>query len=398
MLAIHGGTPIRKKKFDVWPRVTDLDRATLSATVLEGDWHSGGRRRAFEKRFAADCGVKHCFAVANGTVSLELILRAYGIGYGDEVILPPYTFVATLSSIVFAGATPVFADIDRGNYLISPKTLEEKITPRTKAIVAVAVAGCPPELDALEEIAKRRGIRLIVDAAQAVGAEWRGRRICACGDVASISCQNTKNLTSGEGGIITTNDDVLAKKLACILSGGAEDGQYVSVGQDHNISEFQAALLLSQYEKLRGEINLREKNAAYLAGRLKNLPFIHSADYDERITCHAYHLYLLRFDRDVLAEKGVTRAQLLKAINAEGIPISAGYMPLYTFPCATAADTERMIGGKIDIAPLPECQRASYEEGAWLTQNLLLGTRRDMDDIADAFIKVWEHVDDVRHL
>lgn len=398
MLAIHGGTPIRNKKFDVWPRVTELDSDMLSSTVLEGDWNSGKRRRAFEERFAADCGVKHCFAVANGTVSLELILRAYGIGYGDEVILPPYTFVATLSSIVFAGARPVFADIRRGDYLLAPETLEEKITPRTKAIVAVAVAGCPPELDALEEIARRHGLRLIVDAAQAVGAEWRGRRICAWGDVASISCQNTKNLTSGEGGIITTNDDELAARLPCILNGGMQDGQYVSVGQDHYISEFQASLLLSQYEKLRGEIVLREKNAAYLAGRLKDLPFVHSADYDERITCHAYHLYLLRFDRDALAEKGISRAQFLKAMNAEGIPISAGYMPLYTFPCATAADTERVIGGTIDTTPLPECQRASYEEGAWLTQNLLLGTRRDMDDIADALIKVWEHADDVRRL
>jgi hypothetical protein len=106
----------------------------------------------------------------------------------------------------------------------------------------------------------------------------------------------------------------------------------------------------------------------------------------------------MRFDREVLAEKGVTRAQMLKAINAEGIPISAGYMPLYTFPCATAADTERVIGGKIDVSPLPECQRASYEEGAWLTQNLLIGNYADIDDIADAIIKVWEHADDVRRL
>lgn len=398
MLAIHGGTPIRTKKFEPWPRVTDLDRAALSSTVLQSDWHSGIHRKQFEQQFAADCGVKHCFAVANGTVSLELILRAYGIGYGDEVILPPYTFVATLSSIVFAGATPVFADITRDNYLLSPATLEEKITSRTKAIVAVAVAGCPPELDTLEDIARRHHLRLIVDAAQAVGAAWCDQRICAWGDVASISCQNTKNLTSGEGGIITTNDDILADNLSRILTDGMQDGKYVTIAQDHTISEFQATLLMSQYTKLYQEIYLREKNAAYLSGRLKELPFVHSAAYDERITCHAYHLYLLRFERDLLAEKGITRAQFLKAVNAEGIPISAGYMPLYTFPCATAPDTERMIGGKIDISPLPECQRASYEEGAWLTQNLLLGTRKDMDDIADTLIKVWEHADDVRRL
>ena len=398
MLAIHGGVPVRTKKFDSWPRISELDREFLRATVAQGDWHSGKSRRAFEERFAADCGVKHCFCVANGTVSLELILRAYGIGYGDEVILPPYTFVATLSSIVFAGATPVFADISRENYLLDPRTLEEKITPRTRAVVAVAVAGCPPMIDELEEICRRHDLRLIMDAAQAVGAAWQNRRICECGDVASVSCQNTKNLTCGEGGIITTNDDELARRISVILNGGLADGKYISIGQDHMMGEITATVLNSQYAKLEGEIALRERNAAYLSGRLKDLPFVHSAAYDARITRHAYHLYLMRFDREVMAERGIDRRRFLKALNAEGIPISAGYMPLYTFPCATSADTERTIGGKIDIAPLAECQRASYEEAAWLTQNLLIGGFAEMDDIADAMIKVWEHADDVRGL
>jgi dTDP-4-amino-4,6-dideoxygalactose transaminase len=307
MLAIHGGTPVRTKKFDTWPRITDLDRGVLHGAVAQGDWYGGGRRRCFEDQFAADCGVKHCFCVANGTVSLELILRAYGIGYGDEVILPPYTFVATLSSIVFAGATPVFADIARQNYLLDPQKVEEKITPRTRAVVAVAVAGCPPMIDELEELCHRHGLRLIMDAAQAVGAEWQNRRICACGDVASVSCQNTKNLTCGEGGIITTNDDTLAERLSVILNGGLSDGKYVSVGQDHTMGELTAAILGSQYRKLEGEIALRERNAAYLSGRLKDLPFVHSAAYDARITKHAYHLYLMRFDRDVLAGRGIDR-------------------------------------------------------------------------------------------
>ena len=397
-LAIHGGEPLRKTGFPGWPVVTELDRAGLSRVTLGGNYRSGILRTQFEQRFAADCGVKHCFAVANGTVSLELILRAYGIGYGDEVILPPYTFVATLSSIVYAGATPVFADIDRGNYLLSPKTLEQKITPRTRAIVVVAVAGCPPDLDALEDIAHRHGLRLIVDAAQGVGATWRGRSICTYGDAASISCQNSKNLTCGEGGIIATNDDTLAENISYILGGGAQNGVYTTIGQEHTVSEFQASLLLSQYEKLAGEMELREKNAAYLAGRLKPLPFVSAADYDERITRHGYHLFIMRFDRDALREKGITREQFLTALNAEGIPLTCGYLPLYVFPCATSADTERAIGTRIDTTPLPECQRASYEEGTWLYQSLLLGTRADMDDIADALIKVWEHADDVRGL
>ena len=398
MLAICGGTPVLKQNMPAWPQATDIDREMLTQTLLAGDYKSGKLREQFETAFAKDCGVAHCFAVANGTVSLELLLRGFEIGRGDEVILPPYTFVATLSSIVFAGATPVFADIDESNYLISPISVEEKITDKTRAIVAVAVGGCPPDLDALEEIAQRHGIKLIVDAAQGVGAEWKGKSICAYGDAASISCQNSKNLTSGEGGIITTNDDVLAKKLSLMLSGGIENGVYVSVAQEHSITELQASILLSQYSKLAREVVLRDKNAAYLAGRLRGLGFVEHLAYDERITTHAYHLFLVRFKKEALAEKGITRDQFLKALVAEGVPICSGYAPLYTFPCVTSLDTERMIGGKIDVTPLPACECASFEEGAWMGQSVLLADRKTLDAIVDAMIRVWDHAADLKNV
>ena len=397
MLALHGGEPVLKKNMPAWPQVTDIDREMLQNTLLAGNYKSGKLREQFETAFAADCGVAHCFAVANGTVSLELLLRGFGIGRGDEVSLPPYTFIATLSSIVFAGATPVFADIDDSNYLISPASVEEKITDRTRAIVAVAVGGCPPDLDALEEIAKRHNVKLIVDAAQGVGAEWKGKNLCAYGDAASISCQNSKNLTSGEGGIITTNDDVLARKLELMLTGGKADGKYVSVAQDHRITELQASILLSQYNKLAREVVLRDKNAAYLAGRLQNLGFVEHLAYDDRITTHAYHLFLMRFKKEELAKKGITRDQFIKALVAEGVPICSGYAPLYTFPCVTSLDTERMIGAKIDVTPLPGCEKASLEEGSWMGQAVLLSDRATLDAIVDAIIKVWEHADELKN-
>ena len=398
MLAIHGGEPVLKQNIPAWPQVTEADREMLKNTLIAKDYSSGKLREKFETIFARDCGVKHCFAVANGTVSLELLLRGFGIGRGDEVILPPYTFIATLSSIVFAGATPVLADIDEGNYLLSPAAVEKKITKKTRAIVAVAVGGCPPDLDALEEIAHRHGVKLIVDAAQGVGAEWKGKSICAYGDAASISCQNSKNLTSGEGGIITTNDDMLAKSLGLMLSGGAENGKYISVAQDHRITELQASILLSQYSKLSREIVLRDKNAAYLAGRLKGLGFVEHLAYDDRITTHAYHLFLMRFKKEALAEKGITRDQFIKALVAEGVPICSGYAPLYTFPCVTSRDTERMIGTKIDVTPLPVCECASYEEGSWMGQSVLLSNRATLDAIVDAIVKVWEHADDLKRV
>lgn len=398
MLAIFGGEPAVRHKFPRWPVTADLDRQLLTEAVQSGRWSSGEKKAAFEQRFAADCGVKHCFAVANGTVSLELILRGFGIGKGDEVILPPYTFIATLSSIVFAGAMPVFADIDAGTYNISPAAVEEKITERTKAIVAVAIGGCPPDLDALTDIARRHGVRLIVDAAQGVGAVWNGKSICAYGDAASVSCQNTKNLTCGEGGIITTDSDELADAIALMLNGGKKDGVYTSVAQDHGITEFQAALLLSQYEKLDSEMKLREANADYLRRRMAELEFAAPAAYDERITRHAWHLFVVRLDSEKLAGKGITREQFVKAAAAEGIPLGCGYNPLYSFPCVTAEYTERLVGGKIDTAPLPVCELAARHEGTWITQDALLGSIEDMDAIIDGLQKVWNEAESLSEL
>lgn len=389
MLAIFGGEPAVNHKFPGWPVTGDADRALLTETVRSENWSNGEKKRAFEERFAADCGVKHCFAVANGTVSLELILRGFGIGRGDEVILPPYTFIATLSSIVFAGATPVFADIDPETYNISPAEAEKKITERTKAIVAVAIGGCPPDLDALTDIARKHDIRLIVDAAQGVGAVWNGKSICAWGDAASVSCQNTKNLTCGEGGIITTDNDALAEKIAVMLNGGEKDGAYTVVSQDHGITEFQAALLLSQYKKLDSEMQIREENAAYLREKLAVLDFLSPTGYDGRIGRHAWHLFILRLNSEKLVEKGITREQFVKAVSAEGIPLGCGYMPLYSFPCVSAEYTGRLIGREIDRTPLPVCETAARLEGTWLTQDALLGSRADIDAIVRGFEKVW---------
>lgn len=379
------------REFPAWPMTAPLDRELLLETVRSGNWASGEKRMAFERRFAADCGVKHCFAVANGTVSLEMILRGFGIGKGDEVILPPYTFIATLSSIVFAGATPVFADIDEGTYNISPAAVEKRITGKTRAIVAVAVGGCPPDLDALTEIAGKHGLKLIVDAAQGVGAMWKGKSICAYGDAASVSCQNTKNLTCGEGGIITTNDDTLAAQIALMLNGGEKNGVYETISQDHSISEFQAALLLSQYEKLDSEMKIREANAAYLRKRMAELDFVSPATYDERITRHAWHLFIVRMDSQKLTEKGITREELVAGMKAEGVPIDCGYLPLYTFPCVSSDYTKRLISSEIDITPLPVCEQAAYREGTWITQNVLLSSKNDLDAVVDGMQRAWDN-------
>lgn len=385
-LAIFGGNPVRTAPYPGWPIVTESDEQELTRVYLSGKWSKDEVTKTFERRFSERTKVKHTLLVSNGTVSLEMILRGLGIGYGEEVILPPYTFIATLSSILFTGATPVFADIDPETYNICPNAVESKITEKTRAIVAVAVGGCPPSLDKLTELAERKSIHLIVDAAQAVGAKWNGKDIAGYGAAASFSCQNSKNLNSGEGGIITTNDDTLHRAICSML-----DGIHEKYFTDNNVTEFQSAILHTQLDKLDDEIIKRERMAAYLDARLNQLPFVGPIKREKEVTVNAYHLYLMRFDSEKLAEKGLTRDIVLRAVYAEGIPVTGGYMPLYTFPCVKSDTIMRMTGRRIDTTPLENCEKASYREGAWLYQSVLLSYSKGMDDIADALEKVWEN-------
>ena len=398
MLAIHGGTPVRTEPFPGWTVHTEQDRKALQDFIRSGRYHTDTERKRFEETFARDEGVRHVFAVANGTVSLELILRSFGIGPGDEVILPPYTFIATLSSVLYTGAKPVFADIDPGTYNLDPADAERKISPRTKAVVAVAVGGCPPDVDALQEVCRRHGIRLILDAAQAAGASWKGQSLCALGDACSISCQNSKNLTCGEGGIIATDGDALASELELRLGGGMRDGQYVRAAQDHRLSSVQSVILMSQYGKFRAEFEKREDNAAYLDLLIREFPFVSPQVRDPRISGHGYHLYILRFHEEALRERGLDRDRFCAAVQAEGIPLCPGYAPLYRFPCCASESTKALLGpgaGEIDCTPLPQSERAGYREGTWMYQSLLLGTHTDMEQIAQALDKVWRHADEV---
>ena len=397
VLAKCGGTPLRTEKFPGWTVAGERDRRGLSAVYNGADWGPGGAvEREFCEKFAAFSGVKHCFAVANGTVSIELILRALGIGYGDEVIVPPYTFIASISSIIYAGATPVFADIDPLTYQLSPAAAERAITPRTKAIMPVYVGGCPADLDEFVKICDRHGLILIGDAAQAVGAEYDGKGVAKFAKVSSISCQNSKNLTCGEGGIIITDDDGLAESFSAMLNGGiGKDGARTFVGLNSGISAFQASLLLSQLEALPEQIARRSENAAYLDRRLGELGFVYTLKRSPKITVNACHLYMFGLREELLGGIGLER--FLSAVRAEGAPVTPGYKPVYTFPCIDGAYARKCIGGAVNTHPdTPVVERISAHEACWIYQSVLLGTRKDMDDIVNALVKVYENRAELR--
>jgi dTDP-4-amino-4,6-dideoxygalactose transaminase len=399
MLALLGGTPVRTRSFRRWPIFGKAEEERLLATLRSGNWGrlDGPEVAEFEHRFAAIHGCRHGIAVANGTVSLRIALLAAGVGAEDEVIVPPYTFVSTASAVVEANAIPVFADVDLDTFNVDPAAVEAVITPRTRAIIPVHFAGHPADMDAIMAIAIEHGLIVIEDAAHAHGASYQDRPAGSLGHVASFSFQSSKNLTSGEGGIITTNDNGLAETCRSIQNcGRAPDGMWYEhhvISGNYRLGEFQGAVLNCQLDRLEEQTRTRDSNGRYLASRLSRLPGLHPQGRLAGCTRHSYHLFMLRID----AAFGAPRTAVLRALEAEGIPCSAGYgyslpdQPLFRnkafgpyLPVASAS---------LDYseAHCPNSDLLCREQCIWLEQNLLLGPREDMDDIARAFEKIYEH-------
>jgi dTDP-4-amino-4,6-dideoxygalactose transaminase len=288
----------------------------------------------FERRFADYVGARHAIAVCNGTVSLRIALMAAGIQACDEVIVPPYTFLATATAVVEANATPVFVDIDRETFNLDPKQIEAAVTPKTRAIIPVHLGGLACDMDAILRVAKKHELTVIEDAAHAHGSEYKGRRVGAIGDMGSFSFQSSKNLNSGEGGIITTNDDELAAKCRSIHNCGRIEGGTGGAWYEHHVmsanyrlGEFAGAILNAQLDRLDEQTDRRDANGRYLDERLAEIPGITPQRRGAFATRNAHHLYLMRYDEKVF---GVPRGRFIDALVAEGVPMSSGYvLPLY---------------------------------------------------------------------
>lgn len=401
-LAICGGTPVRTAGFPNWPIYGKPEEEALLRVLHSGKWgrQDGTEVATFEKRFAEYQNANFAVTVVNGTVALKIALIAAGIKAGDEVLVPPFTFLATASAVLEANATPIFVDLDPETYNIDPKAIEKAITPRTKAVIPVHLAGLPADMDAIMAIAQKHNLIVIEDAAHAHGAEYKGRRVGSIGGIGCFSFQSSKNLCSGEGGIITTCNEQLYETCRSMqncgrVPGGAWYEHHVICG-NYRLSEFQGAILNCQFDRLEEQVQRREENGKYLEARLTQVPGIIPQKRTEDTTRHGYHLLLFRYDVSVF---GVPRGAFIKALGAEGIPAAEGYViPLhrqvlftnkafgpYTACFQTRPDLDYT---KCD---LPVCDRASSTEGAWLYQSLLLGSKSDMDDIATAFEKVYEN-------
>jgi dTDP-4-amino-4,6-dideoxygalactose transaminase len=398
--AILGGQPVRTTPFPAWPVIAENDERAWMQVLRNGKWNrlDGDCARQFEQAWAATLGAKHCLATANGTSALIISLNALGIGPGDEVIVPPYTFVATVNPVLMQYALPVFVDTDPETFQIDARKIEAAITERTRCILPVHLGGSPADLDAILAIGRKHNLPVIEDACQAHLAEWRHRKVSTLGALGCFSFQASKNLNSGEGGAILTDDTELYRVCQSFHNNGRGDTGsgfgYVRNGANLRITEFQAALLTGQLQRVEEQSRTRERNAAYLTGQLAEIPGIRPARMYEGATRNAYHLYMLRYEKTQFAD--LPRAQFIKALRAEGVPCSGGYTPLNKEPflrhsfdsrAYRAIYPDRQLAEWVERNQCPANDKLC-EEAIWFTQTMLLGPREDMDSIAEAVRKI----------
>lgn len=388
-LSINGMAPVRKKPFPSWPIFGSDEERALLEVLHSGSWFLGAKVEAFEQAFATFHDAQFSIATSSGTTALQVALSSAGIQPGDEVIVPAYTFIATASAVVATGAIPIFVDIQPGTYNIDPQAVDAAVTGRTRAVIAVHIGGQPADLDALLTIVRKHSIRLIEDSAQAHAAAWKGRKVGAIGDLGTFSFQASKNLNAGEGGCVTTNDRELAERAWSIHNCGRSRAgawyEHPLIGSNYRMTEFQAALLLSQLKRIESQTSLRTRNAELLNSLLDQIDGSVPLELDPRVTTHAYHLYIFRYQAEHFS--GVSRDCFVQALQREGIPCSSGYRPLYKEPAFCPA---------YEQVACPETERICAEEAVWLTQNLLLGTAEDTQDIARAIARIQTHSSELK--
>jgi dTDP-4-amino-4,6-dideoxygalactose transaminase len=388
--------------FPSWPVFDQTEERAMLDTLRSGKWYRGGGVTVdrFEEAYARLTGAKYCLATANGTASLYTSLNALGVEPGDEVVVPPYTFIATVNVVLRQYALPVFVDSDIETMQMDARKLEDAITPRTKAIIPVHLGGNACDLDAILPVAAKHNVPVIEDACQAHLSEWRGRKVGSYGQAGCFSFQASKNLNSGEGGAVICNDEELRERCYAFHNNGTglakrtPNFAYTSTGTNLRMTEFQAALLLAQMTRIEQQAKLRTENARYLTSMLKEIPGIAPARMYDGCTRNAYHLYMFRYDKQHFA--GTPRSAFLKALGAEGIPASGGYTPLNTQPfLATTLQSrgyQRLFPAKVlsewaDRNRCPANDRLC-EEAVWFTQTMLLAPRTSMERIAEAIRKI----------
>ncbi len=406
-LAIAGGTPVRAKAFTPWPVFDDGERRGLLEVLDSRNW--GGYpfpnkfAKAFAERFAEHHTAKHALCAANGTVTIEIALKACGIKPGDEVIVPAYTFEATAAPVLKLGAIPVFVDVSPVNYCMDVEATREAITERTRAIIPVHLAMNMADMDGLAELAAKHQLKVVEDCAHAHGAKWRGRGAGSLGDAGSFSMQTSKLMTAGEGGLVTTNDDevfeLCQSYVNCGRASSTDHFGHRILGYNYRLSEFQAVILLAQLDRLDAQTALRATRAARLGEALSQIPGITLLQRDPRQTTQAIYQYVFKYNAEAFG--GASRNRFVAALEAEGIPCDGiFYEPVYRSALFNieGGDFLQLDADNLSWANAhcPVAERAAYEEAVWLPHQLLLGDEGEVDSIVEAITKIHDNLDELR--
>lgn len=407
-LAINGGDALHTTGWPTWPPKDPGYLEKLTQVLDNGIWGVGGpMNKALSEQFKQISDCQYVIPTTSGTSALEICLRALGVGAGAEVIVPPYTFIATASAVVACNAIPVFADIRPDTLCLDPEAVEAAITPQTKAVTAVHIGGMPADLQALRAVCDKHGLVLLEDCAQAHGAVYHGRKVGAIGNMGAFSFQSSKNITAGEGGICTTDDEQLwAGAWSYVNVGRVPDGKWYDhrvMGMNLRMTEFQAALILRGIETSPEQMATRDRNAAHLRDRLDQIEGVDAQAFSPGAERSAYHLFIFRYDRNAFG--GVSRDQFVQALAAEGIPVSNGYNPLYREgmfqqgwePTKCPFSCKDYLG-TVDYTKThcPVAEHVCTDGSFWTSQNVLLGSEQDMDDLADAILKVQAHAGELK--
>jgi dTDP-4-amino-4,6-dideoxygalactose transaminase len=405
-LAILGGKPVRTKPYPEWPVHDQRDVEAVTNVIKSGRWggfpYPGPQTAEFARRFAELQGGHYAVPMANGTVTMEVALRAADIGWGDEVIVPAYTFQATAAAPMAAGAIPVIVDIDPETYCIAPKAVERAITSRTKAIIVVHLGAEMADMDAIMAIAEKHDLIVIEDCAHAHGAKWRGRGAGAIGHFGSFSLQSSKTLTAGEGGVLLCRTEALARRAASIIDCGRpkdEEGREYTMGANYRMTELQAALGNVAIERFPEQAKEREDMAAYMDEALSELPGVRLLKRDPRHTTRSFYRYLFAIDPQTF---GAEHDAVCAALEAEGIPCWEGYKAMHHYDlfqprlsklAVPSAFPQHFEFEKMD---LPEAERACEHEAVWLDESIFRAGREGVDDAVTALKKIQTHAAELR--
>ncbi len=406
-LALAGGSPVRTADWLSWPVWNKEAETPMMELLRSGNWYrgDGDKCKTFEKNYAELIGAKRVVATASGTTALITSLHTLGVDAGDEVIVSPFTFIASYNVIFNQKALPVFADTDPLTFTINPDKIEEKINDRTTAILPVHICGLPADMNRILAIGGKHSLPVIEDACQAWLAEYDGKMCGTLGDLGCFSFQNSKHIPSGEGGAISGNSDALMDRCFAYTNCGRPHGSSMRGmgenpmrGSNKRMTEVQAGLLLSQMVRTRSDADKRLENALYLDSKLKEMPGIVPYKLSDGATRSSYHLYPFRYKKELF--DGLPRHKFLAALRAEGIPCGQGYGQQYFDGIIEEAITsrgfsrlftnERLNRYRDELRNLPENDQLCLE-AVWFYQNMLLGETKDMDDIIHAIQKIYEN-------